>query len=111
MNTPTKRIFYLFGPKFAKNEPQTKVWGSLTCKPQFSQPVARAFALVARVRRSIRSRLRARSRWSHAFALFAPVAAGCARVRAGRSRLRACLRWSYDLRDQSRANFVADRAT
>ena len=34
MNTPTKRIFYLFGPKFAKNEPQTKVWGSLTCKLQ-----------------------------------------------------------------------------
>lgn len=44
MNTPTKRIFYLFGPKFAKNEPQTKVWGSLTCKPQFSQPFAAAFA-------------------------------------------------------------------
>lgn len=34
MNTPTKRIFYLFEPKFAKNEPQTKVWGSLTCKLQ-----------------------------------------------------------------------------
>lgn len=44
MNTPTKRIFYLFGPKFAKNEPQTKVWSSLTCKSQFSQPVVRAFA-------------------------------------------------------------------
>lgn len=48
MNTPTKRIFYLFGPKFVKNEPQTKVWGSLTCKSQCSQPVARMFALVAR---------------------------------------------------------------
>ena len=35
MNTPTKRIFYLFEPKFAKNEPQTKVWDSLTCKSQF----------------------------------------------------------------------------
>ena len=34
MNTPTKRIFYLFGPEIAKNEPQTKVWGSLTCKLQ-----------------------------------------------------------------------------
>ena len=135
MNTPTKRIFYLFGPKFAKNEPQTKVWGSLTCKPQFSQPfaaafapgrtrsrrsqpVARVFALVAAVRRSVRSRLRAlalfalvvrvrrsrlraRSRWSHAFALFAPVAAGCARVRAGRSQLRARSRWSHDLRTRA----------
>ena len=50
MNTPTKRIFYLFGAKIAKNEPQTKVWGSLTCKPQSSQPVARVFALVARPR-------------------------------------------------------------
>ena len=88
MNTPTKRIFYLFGPKFAKNEPQTKVWGSLTCKPQFSQPVARAFALVARVRavRAGRGRLRACLRWSCAFAEL-------------RSRLRACSRWSYDLRD------------
>ena len=67
MNTPTKRIFYLFGPKFVKNEPQTKVWGSLTCKSQCSQPVARMFALVA---------------------------ASSAHVRAGRSRLRACSRWS-----------------
>ena len=49
MNTPTKRIFYLFGPKFVKNEPQTKVWGSLTCKSQCSQPVARMFALFALV--------------------------------------------------------------
>ena len=49
MNTPTKRIFYLFGPKIAKNEPQTKVWGSLTCKSQCSQPVARMFALFALV--------------------------------------------------------------
>ncbi len=40
MNTPTKRIFYLFGPKFAKNEPQTKVWGSLTCKSQCSRLIA-----------------------------------------------------------------------
>ena len=52
MNTPTKRIFYLFGPKIAKNEPQTKVWGSLTCKSQCSRPVARVFALVVRVRRA-----------------------------------------------------------
>ena len=51
MNTPTKRIFYLFGPKFVKNEPQTKVWGSLTCKSQCSQPVARMFALFALVAR------------------------------------------------------------
>ncbi len=50
MNTPTKRIFYLFGPKIAKNEPQTKVWDSLTCKSQCSQPVARVFVLVAPVR-------------------------------------------------------------
>ena len=49
MNTPTKRIFYLFGTKFVKNEPQTKVWGSLTCKSQCSQPVARMFALFALV--------------------------------------------------------------
>ena len=51
MNTPTKRIFYLFEPKFAKNEPQTKVWGSLTCKSQFlrlAESVSCAFALVAR---------------------------------------------------------------
>ena len=83
MNTPTKRIFYLFGPKFAKNEPQTKVWGSLTCKPQFSQPFAAAFAAGC-----ARSRC---SRWSRTFAL---VAASSAHVRAGRSRLRACSRWS-----------------
>lgn len=47
MNTPTKRIFYLFEPKFAKNEPQTKVWGSLTCKSQFlrlAESVSCAFA-------------------------------------------------------------------
>ena len=74
MNTPTKRIFYLFGAKFAKNEPQTKVWGSLTCKPQFSQPFAAAFAAGC-----ARSRC---SRWSRVFAL---VAASCARVRAGRT--------------------------
>lgn len=54
MNTPTKRIFYLFGPKFVKNEPQTKVWGSLTCKSQCSQPVARMFALFALVARQLR---------------------------------------------------------
>ena len=59
MNTPTKRIFYLFEPKFAKNEPQTKVWGSLTCKSQF---------------------LRLAESVSCAFA-----EAGCARVRAGRT--------------------------
>lgn len=75
MNTPTKRIFYLFGPKFAKNEPQTKVWGSLTCKPQSSQPVARVFALVVRARRASQPVARA----------FALVAAGGARVRAGRT--------------------------
>ncbi len=56
MNTPTKRIFYLFGPKITKNEPQTKVWGSLTCKSQFSQPVARVFELVARPPRPVRGR-------------------------------------------------------
>ena len=55
MNTPTKRIFYLFGPKFVKNEPQTKVWGSLTCKSQCSQPVARMFALFALVAHQLRS--------------------------------------------------------
>ena len=47
MNTPTKRIFCLFEPKFAKNEPQTKVWGSLTCKSQFlrlAESVSCAFA-------------------------------------------------------------------
>ena len=73
MNTPTKRIFYLFGPKFAKNEPQTKVWGSLTCKSQFlrlAESVSCAFA-------ELRSRLRA-------LALFALVA----HVRAGRSQFR-----------------------
>ncbi len=61
MNTPTKRIFYLFEPKFAKNEPQTKVWGSLTCKSQFlrlAESVSCAFA-------ELRSRLRACSRWSY----------------------------------------------
>ena len=63
MNTPTKRIFYLFEPKFAKNEPQTKVWGSLTCKSQF---------------------LRLAESVSCAFA--AAFAAGCARVRAGHGR-------------------------
>ena len=90
MNTPTKRIFYLFGPKFAKNEPQTKVWGSLTCKPQFSQPVARAFALVARVRavRAGRSRLRACSRWSQPVAR-AFAEAGCAPAAALRPVRRA----------------------
>ena len=73
MNTPTKRIFYLFGPKFAKNEPQTKVWGSLTCKLQLcswlrtnfaadyagSAPTSQPITLVAR-----------------------PVGAGCARSHA-----------------------------
>ena len=47
MNTPTKRIFYLFGTKIVKNEPQTKVWGSLTCKSQFlrlAESVSCAFA-------------------------------------------------------------------
>ena len=69
MNTPTKRIFYLFGPKFVKNEPQTKVWGSLTCKSQCSQPIT----LVAR-------QLRRRLRWLRGrSALVArPVGAGCA---------------------------------
>ena len=110
MNTPTKRIFYLFEPKFAKNEPQTKVWGSLTCKSQFlrlAESVSCAFAeagsVPVRAGRS-RSRLvvqpfaaaftpvaaacaRSRcSRWSRTFAL---VAASSAHVRAGRSRLRA----------------------
>ena len=52
MNTPTKRIFYLFEPKFAKNEPQTKVWGSLTCKSQFlrlAESVSCAFAAASRL--------------------------------------------------------------
>ena len=82
MNTPTKRIFYLFGPKFAKNEPQTKVWGSLTCKPQFSQPFAAAFAAGC-----ARSRC---SRWSQPVPhTFAPVGAGCAlAATAGRRRRR-----------------------
>lgn len=44
MNTPTKRIFYLFGPKIAKNEPQTKVWGSLTCKLQLCSWLRTNFA-------------------------------------------------------------------
>lgn len=75
MNTPTKRIFYLFEPKFAKNEPQTKVWGSLTCKSQFlrlAESVSCAFAAgcahvravcagCATGRRGVRTR-------SHAFA-------------------------------------------
>ena len=47
MNTPTKRVFYLFGPKFAKNEPQTKVWGSLTCKLQLCSWLRGRSALVA----------------------------------------------------------------
>ena len=95
MNTPTKRIFYLFEAKIAKNEPQTKVWGSLTCKSQCSRPFtdghgrsrlfAAAFAPVA----AGRSRFRARSRRSQ------PVAAGSVPVRAGRSRFRARSRWSH----------------
>ena len=44
MNTPTKRIFYLFGPKIVKNEPQTKVWGSLTCKLQLCSWLRTNFA-------------------------------------------------------------------
>lgn len=44
MNTPTKRVFYLFGPKIAKNEPQTKVWGSLTCKSQLCSWLRTNFA-------------------------------------------------------------------
>ena len=61
MNTPTKRIFYLFEPKFAKNEPQTKVWGSLTCKSQFlrlAESVSCAFAEAgcAAGRRGVRAR-------------------------------------------------------
>ena len=47
MNTPTKRIFYLFGPEIVKNEPRTMVWGSLTCKSQFlrlAESVSCAFA-------------------------------------------------------------------
>ena len=108
MNTPTKRIFYLFEAKIAKNEPQTKVWGSLTCKSQCSRPFtdghgrsrlfAAAFAPVA----AGRSRFRARSRRSQPvpcpFALVAPVRGGCACVRrsvhTGRSRFRARSCWS-----------------
>lgn len=44
MNTPTKRVFYLFGPKIAKNEPQTKVWSSLTCKLQLCSWLRTNFA-------------------------------------------------------------------
>ena len=50
MNTPTKRIFYLFEPKFAKNEPQTKVWGSLTCKSQCLRLIADRPRLLVPVR-------------------------------------------------------------
>ena len=60
MNTPTKRIFYLFGPKFAKNEPQTKVWGSLTCKLQLCSWLRTNFAAdcagCATGRRGVRTR-------------------------------------------------------
>ena len=60
MNTPTKRIFYLFGPKFAKNEPQTKVWGSLTCKLQLCSWLRTNFAAdyagCAAGRRGVRAR-------------------------------------------------------
>ena len=60
MNTPTKRIFYLFGPKFAKNEPQTKVWGSLTCKLQLCSWLRTNFAAdyagCATGRRGVRAR-------------------------------------------------------
>ena len=45
MNTPTKRVFYLFGPKIAKNEPQTNVWGSLTCKLQLCSWLRTNFAV------------------------------------------------------------------
>ena len=44
MNTPTKRIFYLFGPKIVKYEPQTMVWGSLTCKLQLCSWLRTNFA-------------------------------------------------------------------
>ena len=44
MNTPTKRIFYLFGPEIVKNEPQTMVWGSLTCKLQLCSWLRTNFA-------------------------------------------------------------------
>ena len=76
MNTPTKRIFYLFGPKFAKNEPQTKVWGSLTCKSQCSQPVARMFALFALVA-AVRAAFAAASRLAESVSC-AFAEAGCA---------------------------------
>lgn len=65
MNTPTKCIFYLFGRKIAKNEPQTKVWGSLTCKSQCSRLIAERPRLWSCSFAELRSRLRARSRWSH----------------------------------------------
>ena len=67
MNTPTKRIFYLFGPKFAKNEPQNKVWGSLTCKSQWSlQASEPSWPLTY-----VRAHIRGRSHWSRVFAPFA----------------------------------------
>ena len=95
MNTPTKRIFYLFEPKFAKNEPQTKVWGSLTCKSQFlrlAESVSCAFAEAGSV--PVRAgRSRSRLVVQPFAAAFTPVAAACARARAVRAG-RARSRWS-----------------
>ena len=85
MNTPTKRIFYLFGPKIDKNEPQIKVWGSLTCKSQFPRPADAAarpftavFALVARPPRPVRGRAGAPTPYlTPAFFLARSIAAIC----------------------------------
>ena len=87
MNTPTKRIFYLFGPEIVKNEPQTMVWGSLTCKLQLCSwlrtnfaadyagcvPTSQPITLIAR-------QLRRRLRWlrGRSALVSRPVGAGCA---------------------------------
>ena len=74
MNTPTKRIFYLFGPTIVKNEPQTKVWGSLTCKLQLCSWLRTNFAADYAGRATGRRSLRLQP-----ITLVArPVGAGCA---------------------------------
>ena len=82
MNTPTKRIFYLFGPKIVKNEPQTKVWGSLTCKLQLRSWLRTNFA----------ANCTGCASTSQSITLVArPVGAGCATSRAPTSWLTALL--------------------
>ena len=96
MNTPTKRIFYLFGPEIVKNEPQTMVWGSLTCKLQLcswlrtnfaadyagSAPTSQPITLVAH-------QLRSRLRWSRDRSALVALAADYAGCAAGRRGVRA----------------------